>query len=242
MEPILIVAYPAAIAAEQTWLDTQIAYFQSVYDMFKDAGMTVTLPEITNIRHDVLSANDGYLRTLIEDKMIAKAGNPTFNGQPIKRHKLVEMLVIPDDQPIRKWIRDNTIKGDNSFNLVYGSNDQANKPALPAYRYKPDFISLTPDLLEIVADVVRRKATTNDIIEAKHSFYTKNDKGVQTYEHLMDFRDIVDSFNQRLEEHKATFRVPYFGLHLHPDGVMRPALDVIRANEAKYPDDYVFEA
>ncbi|QTE39514.1 hypothetical protein J3L18_10795 [Mucilaginibacter gossypii] len=237
MEPILIVAYPERIALEQLWLDSQIAYFQAIYDLFKSVGITVTLNEINHVREEILNphSKEHLFHDLVVNKMLEKAGNPHFNGIAIKKHAFKEMIDIPDVHFIRKWIHDNPVKPiSKRFTKATGGVESEVR-----YGHERHQSHLSPDLFEIVQDVVQRKPDTNDKVTEKYTHYTKNDKGVQTYNVLLDWRDHVIEVNNQLEQIKATFRIEPFGLDKHPDGVMRPSLKVIRDNEARYPADYI---
>jgi hypothetical protein len=220
MDPILIVAYPDKIAAEQTWLDNQISYLQGLYNQFTAISITPTLQDLTTLRYSIINGPTftNSLEDYVVSKMLEKTGTPTFNGIPIKPEKVRDMINIPNSEPIRNWILNIGI-----LRLVNGLYDK-----------------LQPELFEIVSGVVQRKSTTNDLITAKYSYYTKNDKGVQTYNLLQEWNTAVNAFNVRLANVHATFQVPHFSMISTPGG-LRPSVEVIRANEDKYPADYITE-
>lgn len=77
--------------------DDMISDGQQVYDMFKAMGVEVDLNEIQQLLHmDNHSHPSDYIRSIVADKLLAKAGTPTFNGIAINRQKLKDMIEVPD--------------------------------------------------------------------------------------------------------------------------------------------------
>lgn len=107
--PILIQHDEHHIANTIGEADEAIHDGQQVYDMFKTMGVEVNLDEI---KHLLLSHGSkqhvafDHIHSMVADKLLIKAGPQSFNGIPIKREKLRDMIQVPDVSAIERRVNE----------------------------------------------------------------------------------------------------------------------------------------
>lgn len=215
MQPVLILTDPEKITQHKAFLTKAVTYLQLLYDKFKAIGIEVTLEEMRVLIHFPNGQTPNYISDFVAQKMLDKAGIPDFNGVPIKKQKLLEMMDVPDTTDITAFV-----KGASSY---LGHLNQT---------------GIEPNLFEIINGVVAKKEDAEGTIEAKHNHYTQNDRGtevakklnaiVQTLEDYKNYAGnaISDRFWKDLE-------LDDMGLE-NNGGKLRPSLRFVREQEKAY--------
>lgn len=167
MKPILIRKDDHLIKQEKENLQNMLVDGQAVLDHFKTVNIELTPVEIHDFLHKhanhVVKTN--HVHNFITDKMIERAGRPEFNGVPIKKEKLADLIEIPDTTIIKKAIED------------IGSRWQHNTQSLTSFKAK---------YVEVVDGKLNVKAGVQEAIEDQHTHYTKTERGYQVATKLLD--------------------------------------------------------
>ncbi len=186
MQPILIRKDDYLIAKDKKHLADTIKEGQEVYDMFKKIGIEVTPKEIHDFLHmDYTGTPSGYVKEFVLKILIKKAGEPQFNGVPIKKEKIRDMIDVPETSDIEKRLRemkttwDHNINTHKSFKLSY---------------------------VEVKDGKLMPKEGTHDEIEAKHTHYTKTEKGNEVVGKLLDLSKHISQFSASVGEHNDYLR------------------------------------
>lgn len=222
MKAVLIETNKQKITDGKAFLNHSVEYIQGVYDEFKAIGVSLSLENLKDVLFWAKRGDRDALRKLVVEKIIEKAGMPNFNGVPINKAKLEELIDTPDISDIITRLSNNPI--DTSFPNQY----------------------FRPELLIIENDVVKKKSDAFSIIEAENTFYTKNDKGAELATKLFELAEAFNAYAAYLNDKNSsnTFsplisgesRSAKFKGLVYDNGVYRPDLYFIREMEASYPN------
>ena len=248
MEPVLIRKDAHLIKKENENLQHMLKDGQEVYDLFKGLGVEVTPKEISDFLHGQAKQHTSTtIHNFIADKMIEKAGNPDFNGVPIKKEVMRDMIQLPTSDHILKRIKEMA-----PFYNFHDVNKQAKM-------FHADHVEIK-DGQVVPADGIHEK------IESKHTHYTKTQRGAEVAAKLFEFLEKAKELSDFLGKRKNG--TPFLGhRHIHIPGLgarfdLLPAdkhhhemsesgdlrlindkyrdhvlqLDFIRHQEAAYPD------
>jgi len=212
MEPILIDKDERRIEEEKQHLIVVVGFLQQLHDAFKAVGIDVTLPEMANLLQYVnMVSRPHALEEFVADKMLDKAGEPNFNGVPIRREKLRDMLDLPDFSAIAATI--------GEYQLI-----------------SRDGFGIRLNLLTLAAGVVAKGAGADASLEQEFTYFTKNDRGAEVAGHLKAVCDSLNgwnvfsnSFGWELKGGHDEEMIP--GV-LYRNGSFMPSLNFIRRQEA----------
>lgn len=213
MEPVLIEKDQRRIDEEKTLLGDAVIFLQELYNAFKAIGVTATLSELNAVTQALSAANPqtNYLRTYVANKLADKAGEPNFNGVPINRGMLLQMLEIPDLSFVEAVVKE------NNFYQSGGAGFRLN-------------------LFTLAADVVSKTPDADAKLEEEFTFYTINDRGVLMATNLKTLCDSLNAWN----EFAGSYGWELKGAHdeemipgvLYRNGSFKPSLNFIRRQEA----------
>jgi len=211
MEPVLIYTDTEKIIKSKAFLDSTIPAFQDIYDSFKAIGITPATVQEMAFRVQIQQRDRSldFLTKYVLDKLLVVAGTPSFNGVPISQDRLRELIAVPDLTSLTEALM-----------------------RFPAY-YDGGGIGSEPDLLQITEDVVEKKENTYTTLEARYTFYTKNDRGAMLATRLFSMAEQMNDYLAYL----GTIGWPLGnnagiidGLKLH-DKVYSPDVNFIRKHE-----------
>jgi len=101
LDPVLIRKDEHLIKAGKDQIAILVTDIQQIYDLFLEIGIKLSVAEAYKflLGRDAETVND-----FVADKLVIKAGKPDFNGIPIKKEKIREMVEIPDISKIEATI------------------------------------------------------------------------------------------------------------------------------------------
>jgi len=147
----------------------RLAHLQEIYDQFNNLGVKFSLNELTQIIYAQLR-NKGDLpgenqsiRTMFIDKLLENPEYAPLVALSISKAKKVDMIEAPDLSDILHYITNNQPSDVNTAHAI------------------------DVTYLELVNEVVRKKATADQNINNLHTYYTQNDRGVEIVNKLMNF-------------------------------------------------------
>ncbi|MET4080090.1 hypothetical protein ABIB40_000030 [Pedobacter sp. UYP30] len=216
MQPVLIYKDELRVTQEKEYLDTVIAYMQTLYNEFKTLSVDVTLTELVSLGRTQgnisQKSSEKRIDDFVMDYLIVKAGEPSFNGVRISREKLGEMIEKPDLTAV--------------FGVLNSSNNWR----------KYDF-AIVEAWLKLDNDIVSKSDNAYDLIDALYTYYSKNDFGAVLTTKLFDLCGIVNTYYAFCTENgflaestPSSAGVPILGIEFK-NYSHRPNLDFIREKE-----------
>ncbi len=170
MEPVLIYTDNSRIEEEKDHLYDSVEFLQELYDKFKKIGITATLKEMADVIQRGTSNN--RLNDFVSDKFLEQAGEPNFNGVPICRNKLKEMLAIPDLKEIGALLSEFPSRVNDRLSYVHGRIN----------------------LMEIVDDQVCKVSNADAAIEKEFTYFTETERTALFAKELLTVRDALKAW------------------------------------------------
>ncbi|WP_192821210.1 hypothetical protein [Rufibacter sp. LB8] len=111
MEPVFIEKDQRRIEEEIDRLDSAVSFLQELYDALKAIGVTASLQELGLVTQRLSNANPKteFLLDFVTNKLADKANQPNFNGVPIKRAMVLEMVDVPDLTPVVNVVKEHGV-------------------------------------------------------------------------------------------------------------------------------------
>ncbi len=217
MEPVLIQSDPSKINEHIALLPKGVAYLQQLYDAFLAKGLSVTIVEMKNILHPADHTYTGYITDFFSEKMLENIATPVFGGIPIKREKLAELIDLPEINDIELLIKNRSIfTGHSQYNWC------------------------EPGLYQITDGVVSTTVDAEDLITARHNYYTTNDRGVETTNKINGIISILQEYKTYAGQYISDGQWKQLDLDVlgieNYGNYLRPSLQFIRDQEKAYPE------
>ena len=144
--------------------------------------MSITPKEIGDFLHGHAKEHTSTtIHNFIADKMIEQAGNPDFNGVPIKKEVMRDMIQVPTSDHILKRVKE--------ISPFYMHN------ASSAKQFHADHVQIK-DGQVIPADGIIEK------IESKHTHYTQTQRGAEVANRLFEFLEKAKELSDFLGKRK----------------------------------------
>lgn len=193
-------------------------YLQEFLTELNRLEVTVTIQELVLLaifgRNTTIEHQQSKIFTFVQDQLVEKAGTPNFNGIPINKQALKELIEVPDLSELYSILK-------QSFSF-FG-------------------IGVNPSWFKIEGSLVALSDNSDDLIEGSFTYYTKNDAGVEYVNSLMAICEALNSHNERYHFHTLN-KVFNNGLPMPVDGIeiknlmFVPSVHRVRQIEEIYPD------
>jgi hypothetical protein len=213
---VLIHIHTEKIENAKDFLNLTVAYFQELYNSFKAIGIMLSLQDMHNVSQIIKRGNTpiDYLKNFVADKLLIIAGTPDFGGVPINQAKLRELLAMPNLSSIEEVLENQP------------------HPPFESARFEPA-------LLEIIKDIVSKKASSDATLESRYTYYSENDKGAELATVLIGLSDNLNSSYDYIKIFKSRSAFLSTGLGIiegleFENEVYRPKLSFIRDIERIY--------
>lgn len=243
MDPVLIRTFPDRIAKEKAHLSSAVTAIQVIYSGFKALNITVTIAEITALVNKYISPEHRatvptgtpsmlqmaagiqpepveekfiFLEEFAKDKLFP-ATKASFNGAPLKDEAIRAMVAVPDLSAIQTALKNYYQERGSSAANDFGKG-------LSAAQFK------------LTGDVVSKANTADADIEAKHTYYTRNDRGVNMANNLTALCTALNNYKTLAGSAMDAFTGSRYGKTTiegveYSDGDFIPSLDYIRKYE-----------
>lgn len=199
-EPILIQHDEHHIKNAIANTDLMIKDGQHVYDMFAAVGVEVNVGEIHDILHgQKLKKPSDYIKTMVTDKLVDKAGEVTLNGMPVKRDKIKELIEIPSTDHIKTRI------------------DQM----MPAWNTTNNEKTFVKGHVQIRDGKLTHADNFHADLTEKHTHTTKTALGAELSVKLMDIAKSISDLNTFLGNDKNAHPCYPVGATLHIPGLKK---------------------
>lgn len=171
MEPLLITKNQSSIKKANLKKLGHLEYLKLFYSALSEYGITVTLKELVNLvnyQHNNLDGAKRYLFNFIQNQLLEKAGTPSFNGVPISKEKLKELIQMPDLSVFDPIFEMHWHQIENGFGII-------------------------EECFKVQEDTIELSDNSESIIENMYTYYTKNDAGVYI---LQKINEVCDSLTK----------------------------------------------
>ncbi|WP_149912715.1 hypothetical protein [Sphingobacterium cavernae] len=157
MEPILIFTDTQKILEAKRMCNLHLSYLNDFYTQLTQLGIEVTLKELIALSqfasNTSLEIQKQRIFDFAQNQLLTKAGTPSFNGVPINLDRLKELIDVPSLDSLIPLLNRHEAYRQQGFGMI-------------------------ESCFVIEDGIVILSEESDNIIENKYTYYTRNDAGI----------------------------------------------------------------